>query len=61
MEESKLNRAVIRHRRLKEYLDSLANKEDMYKEKIRETEEAIDIRIKQFASQENFIQEEIHF
>ena len=33
----------------------------MYKEKIKETEEAFDIRIKQFSSQENFIQEEIHF
>jgi hypothetical protein len=31
MEETKLNRAAIRHRRLKEYLDSLANKEDMYR------------------------------
>ncbi len=35
LEETKLNRALIRHRRLKEYLDSLANKEDMYKERIK--------------------------
>jgi hypothetical protein len=38
----------------------LTEKIDKFKEKIIELDKAIEIRVSQFAKQENFIEEEIH-
>lgn len=61
IEEQKLTRMFKTHRKHEETIRIVTEKIEAFREKIVELQRAIDLRMEQFARQENFIAEEIHF
>lgn len=61
IEEQKLTRAFKQNKKHGETLKVLHEKIERFKEKSGDLQKAIDLRVEQFAKQENFIAEEIHY